>query len=1446
MQNENTSLANRYIRYAMSTAPSGKNTQLAALSQEEFMAVPHEARDIVWLAHCISRCPAYKMEGDMALAASELVHKNFSISPDQKKIRSSLEKDPELYTAPFPVMWFEWDETDDGSSLNGILVENLVVQNRAGIKVTPFGFRPESGVFPTLNDPIPIAYGTLQNLGSARYYPQDTPAYASRELIEKHPERYQQQAGIFYVMALSALTILKSRTDLKLIPATELIDLSAAIGIEQANMRMKPVSTLTFNPSGNLKFQTGNIIELMRKEQQELTAMAETRRSPEIALMVNSNVRLSKPDSRFSSLRRLWGRKTQAKDVVVIDHETSLASQFIRYGISTGSEERNAELGMFSLEELLAIPTGERDHAWFAHCIQKCPGYTADLSAVDAIDAFERQTVRTDDTTKKRVEQILIRQPELYTPSVPAMWVEFEVNDGKMRRAAYLLEKLPGNKPGLQGTFFFLSDTHGVMPQRGKHYITHFTTETLEGELATISYRNNIPTGRPQNESDRALAFAVVNAMHFMLALNDPTQPLKLTPPLSQYKEAGSPALGSSAAVDKPLGVMALSSPSPTFAVIRALESKGNGVLPFLRPAKLLEASGDASEPENLEDKMRRDREERQENARRAKEEKEKRAKEAIEAREAKAKEEEERRKKIPEAVALNGAVIQRIFREAGKSHPSNSPEREDDIARMVWLSEELRTLASLDHLNAKFAPHGELAGVLFGDEVMRAVEFSHLLPNGKNKVPVVSPEIQKNLTQRLIQVFAIASDDTNVPPDDFERNERLKQRIMGFPGLIIAGLGNDRSLRELRDKYNIPLHSDVPPAESNSVKRIALAMERNEKARTILTSIGIELPAIEVEIPPAEDSLVKEPQETNEQPVNQASGSAQTEEGIQAPKVFTSIIAAPDVKISTASVDSLTDDEKLLRSLKYDEAFTRTEARLLADAQMYLTRALNRGCNQFDCLIDLNKPGFAIHLRFSGEVNIEGENRTRKQFHVLDKYDEAYRELEIPLTMENAVDLKIAVQSLIYNTEGIVAARYVSAQGSPTVALDTQMPLPVLDYSVIQRSGGMYALIFEAKDPYTKKLIYPSIPLGFAARYEDEAAEQRELEARTEFVIDYLDKVGSYRTPEGFRTYVCKRDVMAKLQSWLESNNKEWETAERIALPGFETNTLIHVSPQGSQKITLAPVSLAMDVGGENPSWHCGLHFYIGDKDKPPRGELVRTRSFYLRTRNSRLAIARTLETLVGVKAGSKDIKGLLPNLQHHMLATGHEWRVEKGDKGDEVFIGNVKLQDFLDDMMRYERDIGVKLEKHEETTDSDIRITLQALRCLNGDHGGTVDSVPEYVHEKQGDTRRPIALTLIVSRDKAASIDAFVKEVHRHVNWLADEAYSSVALGKSGQPDKRKNPLEYRAVQIRNAVIRAVEAMYESHFGQKLPKNWHKPDIQPASSLGPIQGDSPVIALG
>jgi hypothetical protein len=539
----------------------------------------------------------------------------------------------------------------------------------------------------------------------------------------------------------------------------------------------------------------------------------------------------------------------------------------------------------------------------------------------------------------------------------------------------------------------------------------------------------------------------------------------------------------------------------------------------------------------------------------------------------------------------------------------------------------------------------------------------------------------------------------------------------------------------------------------------------------------------------------------------------------------------------AAASVTLLTEDEQIERELKRIDAFEEAQSRSLADARMYLAQAQNQGFNNFECRLVLNRPGFPIQLIFTKEEEIYGEKRMRRADYTLFSHAEPYSSRGIPLLMNDAVDLKVLVQSMICNTEGIVFVHRPSAAGFRAVELDGPISLPIKDYNVIQRSGGMFALILETRDPYTRTAVYPSIPLGLAARHEDEIAEKMELEARVDFIIDALLEADKRRTDDGCRIIITKRDVLLKFQAYLAERNQEWVTRERLVLQGFETNIIIHESLRGDQKITLAPVVLRMDVGGDNPAWHCDLGFYIGDKNKSPMGKLVRSCSLNLHTRNPELAVARSLETLKGArwkKSGNVIAEGFLPALRHHMRTTDHEWRLEaEGTSREAVYIGDDPLQFFLDDMMRYEHDIRVRLDKREIDVDSNVVITLNAVRSQNPDHGHSARATPEYIHESEDGKRKLVSFDLTIPSNKSDKIAEFVSAVSADVFYHAGEAYSSIALGA----DKRKKPLEYRTSQIRQSVIRAIEELHQQYFDFRLPKNWHSPEKAAGRSSKPLE---------
>ncbi|MEJ0062900.1 MAG: hypothetical protein WDO70_06775 [Alphaproteobacteria bacterium] len=1152
--------------------------------------------------------------------------------------------------------------------------------------------------------------------------------------------------------------------------------------------------------------------------------------------------------------------KTYDPATLSLRQDIALSSQFRAYAMLTDARKTN-EYTELSAEKLMAIPVNDRDIVWLAHCIEKSPGYALDTDVFNVIN----DSVNKRNSSAKQIQQSishLEKSPQLYSPPYPLMWLEWDIkHGGNAYKQGVFIEDIgrQSKKSGIRVTLIQGNEGHLYPSLNSPISMTFGTPGHMQAQRI---YPLSLPASFQMKKFEEDMAEKLNQQSHFayLMAIYALTtmksrQDLTVIPPFKQEFRGKSPALltfGNSHRVQAAIGEK--STFSDGFLGDNILELLGHA-----RRLKEIEAPKPQIQQEALAAKS-----------------------DVTSPRVDDVKIEEEKPKKednTPVPVALNGVVIRRIFREADKAHSSNSPERNDDIARMSWLSGQLKPFGTLAYMNAKFPPHAELASVLFGDEIMRPLEFAHVIPvNGKSKVPVVAAATRENLVQAMQKIFAVdGKKHPKLGIGDLERNNALKQHIAEFSGLVIAALGDEKSLKELRDKYTLPLHSNLSShAESGEGKRALLVWERGEKARMLLAGIGIIVPPVDKPemLKPVDNSppLLPAPEKPTESVQNGAGVStfpaaaaditaalppvenpslapakapeAPSEKPAESVQVATDVQAKPSEAVLSPA-RALTEDEILERMIKRDEAFEETRTRLLADAQMYLMQAQNKELNRFECRIDLRRPDFPIQMLFSRGEDADGR-KAQKANYTLEKYDQAYAERGIPLTMEDAVDLKIAVQSMIYNTEGIVPARDLTAAGDHAIDLNTSLPLPAESFDIKHRSG-MHTVFFTSTNPYSKKdKLTFSIPLGLAALCDGEETEQRELDSRAGYVVDFLQRMGERRTSEGQRIHVTKRDVMESFQYWLEEQGKEWATAERFNLPGFENNTLIHVSSRGSQKITLAPVSMHLDVGGENPFWHCDLHFHVGDKDQPVMGEAVRTRSLNLHTRSQKLAVARALESLLGANSGTGQqvFEGFIPSLQRHMRSTDHEWRVKKNHAMlDEVYIGDQPLQHFLDDMARYERDIGVTLDKRE-TNDSAIKLTIQAIRSLTGDQRGTIKPIPELVYESEGGAaRKPVTFVVPVPNDKADKIDGFLAKVHSEVRWYADEAYSSIALGDNSQESKRKKPLKYRAAQIRKGIIRAVEKTYQECFQLTLPRDWHKApaeaDFEPSRSA-PVDSSS------
>lgn len=1437
------SLADQIINQATTITPTSRTAKLASKSLGELIAHPEDSRDLAWMAQVIKQSPAYNLAPPVAEAIDELwnVFDGGDVKGRRRAVMAEIlaagAKTPELFVPAQPYMWTEWQDQET-MKLGGKVV-------RHGLLVTPRS-DGKAGFYASIFD---LRDGELSSIGTKEMQAFSlhagslTPYGSFIGLRSRFLPKKDQQRSLDNAEELSILTAGMVLTHLAIIKNEKFV---TAVQPSSEIFEGKPLGLISLNQSTNttpesansgLAGRDGSLPGRIRKAIGSTLAnifnvvpAAESKTAVEaqnfIAMAANRGLLplLADADegSKLVSLPRVTPSLAELyiKSVTRRDTPTTAAASPGQPGPTEPS----------TVAELVAVPLAARGKNWLAATIKASPGFVIEHDlATAALGIGSKLAIR--DSTRNHPKLVA---PKFLQLPVPTMWLELPSNDvtDNSSPMGLLLENVrEGDKWGVR--VVQVTSGRGVIHgPTATHPMISSTSLITPAGLETVSRHIHREDSSITTQDD---ALDQVRFEAAAIIAHQVAKQLLRTFKSESHLAVLPPAANGDGQITLPRLTLDSARRPTSDRVPSGMEDfLGHDIIELFQPSRSKvppKPPAIAALPTPLADPV--------------------------------PSVTPDVGALRPTAITLNGTVVQRIFREAAKSHPQMAPERKDDIARMQSLTERLRMVASLESMNANFSPHAELASALFSDEVMRRLEYAHLNPlTGKEKVPALAADMQGKIVTSLQRVVAIDDTTADVAAEDVARNTLLKQRIAAFPELVVVVLGDDASMRQLRNRWVLP-YSNTQNAEERPepAKLDAARASLDEHARQLTTAAGINLPSLPVAsivqanladastemtaavapVAPAPEPTLSTapdltPLESREVilPPPITAGSADVPAATTAPYLPTVLSNRPVAgrynALNALSMPPrlLTDDEIIEQAIKRDDARAETLQQLLGDAQLYLLQAQNQGLNMFESRIDLQKPGFAIQLHFSREDDVDGERKVRRTSYGLEKYDRAFVNRGIPLTLDDAVDLKISVQSMIRNTPGITTPHELVSAGLRAVELDTQMPLPVMDFKFIERSGGMYTLILKAIDPYTRQGVQPSIPLGMAARHEDEAAEHHERNQRGAFVLDYLEEIGRTRSPEGHRVFVTKRDVMLKLQSHLEAEGKEWETAEQVKLPGFEENTELHVSATGNQRIVLAPVTLRMDIGGDNPSWHAELRFYCGDKTKPSQGDLIRSRSLNLQTRDRSLAIARTRESLLG-REKVPAFQGFLPGVQNYSRSTGYDWKVVEHEKMQgEAFIGPTPLQHFLDDMMRYDRDIGVRLEKREPGGLDGVVITLQAVRSLTGDYDDTVHAVPEAVHESTPDGRKPTAYKLVVPTALADRIEVFVASVHDHIRWHADEAYSSRSLGTHERPDKRQDPLIYRTAQIRLGLIRAVEALYATHFGRELPKDWHRPEAQ------------------
>ena len=365
---------------------------------------------------------------------------------------------------------------------------------------------------------------------------------------------------------------------------------------------------------------------------------------------------------------------------------------------------------------------------------------------------------------------------------------------------------------------------------------------------------------------------------------------------------------------------------------------------------------------------------------------------------------------------------------------------------------------------------------------------------------------------------------------------------------------------------------------------------------------------------------------------------------------------------------------------------------------ETFYTAAYLEGYHHFTCHIGKQENGFPIQLRFFND-------RNESLDYDVKAHSAAYRASGTPLTLMDAVDLKITAQSLVLNQDGILPRRSVNSGGVVAVQLDDPLPYHATTpgkakYTIETTGMRELALRINAPDRENGEPLQVSIPLGLAQTAENllTADEHTWLEKggpkpiltsetakRAAMVLSHLD------TTAAAQQWLTKRDILSHLRQELELTGGSWIAHQWETLKGFENSTKLasYTSPQGEQSVTMSHVNLCMEPGGENPSWRMQTTFHVSD-DPQRAGKAVRSLSLNLHTSSHALAEARARQTLLGAitPKGVTNACGLVEMLQSHAASHPQDCWVKENDH---VRIGTKPLTDFFDDMPRYDHDIGV-----------------------------------------------------------------------------------------------------------------------------------------------------------
>jgi len=786
----------------------------------------------------------------------------------------------------------------------------------------------------------------------------------------------------------------------------------------------------------------------------------------------------------------------------------------------------------------------------------------------------------------------------------------------------------------------------------------------------------------------------------------------------------------------------------------------------------------------------------------------------------------------------------------------------------------------SLTQLNAQFPPHNALGTALFAGKDNRVIKTLEHICIGDPSSPPQNEAARIALRKQIVDMFSLSIEELAQPHALTDVN-RHTQWINGTrdihttvavdalsraPLLLIAALGTPERIEEARAAqlmlfprkksehpdaagYQYFLQSALGATLKEAFKEegktppAALAQIMEESPLPASTTpeepsapIATQQSAVPQTAPSAPTASAAPTLNSADAPTNTSPDKAQTKPPqiqVTAPADIVRVVApavTSNAPTGTIIVSSASNSNAPTQAEEHSEAFVAARTRAIGDAEMHVLQASDAGFTQFQCAVDLKRPDFPITLIFTNDKGATQEYSIKDLKSIFGLHNK-------PLTLEDAVGLKIAVQSMILNQEGIEPFREAGGRsGTIGVQLDHILPYHAKDANQRQtkvRAGtGTLSWEIKAADRKGKNLVTVSVPLGLPdePRYTLQPKEKdwinskgekpeplSETAERVKVIMDFIERHGAQNQ------WITKRDVVEALDQYVRIHNKEWVSAESCPLPGYEEANTLHVvtNDEGKaiQRVTLSPVRLRMDPGGDNPSWHLDFSLYANDNPADPNyGKAIRGRSMNLHTSNKELATARALQSMSGIIDGTMYTPGFMKIVEEHVSDHPHDRWVSVGhaDEG-EVMIGTKPLQDFMDDMPRYEFDIGVELTQ-EPPKGGFVTFTLKALRAVNADRSGMVKADPRIICIKDRVTknRQHIQVTCIVPENMAGKIPEFARDVGNDMSWHAAEAYSPIALSDVlGQENKRKPVQEYRCATIKNLLEAAVKARHTQFFG-------------------------------